>query len=162
MKFFFSIFNFYCALGGNMVNLSEKFCFIFIPGPGCPDLERFFPVRLRIQKQFRIQPDPDPQHCFQLQQNDGEISWPVYALKILTEWKRAKKNRKPTVSLAAQHLSYGHVHTVYTKPTASYTYRNNVGFFYFFLLFTNCNIVFTTIQLFASPSSNSQPHNGEI
>ena len=33
--------------------LSKKFCFIFIPGPGCPDPEWFFLIRLRIR--IRIQ-----------------------------------------------------------------------------------------------------------
>jgi hypothetical protein len=50
--------------------LSEKFCFIFFPGPDCPDPEWFFSDPTPdLDPKFRIRPDPDPQH--------GNINTPI-------------------------------------------------------------------------------------
>jgi hypothetical protein len=72
---------------------------------------------------------------------------PCMLLKSWLDWMKEDLGKQENLTLYSDHRQYRTYSTyrmdmyttVYTKPTASYTYRN------FFLLFTNCHIVFSCL-----------------
>ncbi len=105
------------------MNLSEKFCFIFISGPGCPDPELFFPdptpdpaksfgsdwILLRIRNTVFIHRSSDGSAWSHPQQQPGELS-PNCSLGV-------REGRTFLWRIATSPPSYffGTIHVPYTR-----------------------------------------------
>jgi hypothetical protein len=97
--------------------LSENFCFIFIPGPGCPDPEWFFPDptksfgsdRIRIRNTVCIHRSSDGSAWSHPQQQPGELS-PNCSLGV-------REGRTFLWRIATSPPSYffGTIHVPYTR-----------------------------------------------